>query len=118
MMSGGLARRGAQPLFGGARWLSTAAAAPQQPAPPANTHAAGAVPSTGANARHRNIRISPRKLNDLCRLVRGLPLEDAVAQMSLHRSPKAIYIRKCLQTARNNAVNNYNLNGGRLVVCA
>mmetsp|Transcript_31339 Transcript_31339/g.76447 ORF Transcript_31339/g.76447 Transcript_31339/m.76447 type:complete len:257 (-) Transcript_31339:278-1048(-) len=67
-------------------------------------------------ARRKNIRISPRKLNEIARLVRGLSAEEALIQLRLSSRPKAKYIMDAIENAVNNGINNFNMDPTRLVV--
>ncbi len=67
-------------------------------------------------AYHKNMRISPRKLNDICRLVRGLSCEEAMIQMHLSDKPKAVFVEKAIKNAVTNGVNNFNMDASRLFV--
>ena len=64
------------PAGGGA-----AAAAGASPLGPAPVSLAGGEVSTLARAIARGISISPRKLNDFAKVVRGLPIQDALIQV-------------------------------------
>ncbi|GAB5359235.1 hypothetical protein AAMO2058_000526900 [Amorphochlora amoebiformis] len=69
-----------------------------------------------AVARRKNLRISPRKLNDICRLVRGLSCAEAIAQMKLSDRPKAKFVEKVIAAAITNGINNFNMDAERLYV--
>lgn len=67
-------------------------------------------------AHQKFIRQTPRKLRLVADLVRGMSVDQAMAQ--LNHSPKraASTIKHVLTQAQNNAVNNNQLNPGSLVV--
>ncbi len=71
---------------------------------------------TEAMAYARSIRVSPRKLNLVGRLIYGMPVAKALVQLQF--SPKAIAkdVRQLLLSAIANAENNHNLDIDRLVV--
>lgn len=69
-----------------------------------------------AMARHRHIKMSPRKLNDICRPIRGLSVEEALIQTHLNIKPKSIFVENAIKNARNNAVNNFNMDPNRLYI--
>ena len=66
--------------------------------------------------RHRNIQITPTKLNDICRLVRGLAAYEAMAQCALSPKKKARLVGACIRTALTAGVNNFQMNADRLYV--
>ena len=69
-----------------------------------------------AMAVARRLRTSARKLNLVAGLIRGLPVEKALAQLKF--SPRRISgeVKKVLESAIANAENNHNLDVDRLVV--
>lgn len=69
-----------------------------------------------AMAVARRLRTSSRKLNLVARLLRGLPAEKALAQLSF--SPRRISreVKQVLESAIANAENNHNLDVDRLIV--
>lgn len=69
-----------------------------------------------ALARHRNIALGVKKMSELARLVRGLSCEESIIQMSLSDKKHSVFVKKCIQNAVNNAVNNLGLDAHRLVV--
>lgn len=71
---------------------------------------------TEAGAYARSLRVSPRKLNLVARLICGMPVAKALVQLQF--SPKAIAkdVRQLLLSAIANAENNHNLDIDRLVV--
>ena len=64
----------------------------------------------------RRLRTSSRKLNLVAQLIRGLPAEKALVQLSF--SPRRISreVKRVLESAIANAENNHNLDVDRLVV--
>lgn len=68
------------------------------------------------NARLRRLRTSPRKLNDVARLIRRLPASEALVQLEFCRRRIAKDVRKCLVSAIANAENNFNMNIDALYV--
>ena len=69
-----------------------------------------------AMAVARRLRTGARKLNLVAGLIRGLPVEKALAQLKF--SPRRISgeVKKVLESAIANAENNHNLDVDRLVV--
>jgi large subunit ribosomal protein L22 len=64
----------------------------------------------------RSIRTSPRKLNEVCGLIRGRGAETAMAELSFCKRKVAEDVRKVLQSAIANAENNHQLDVDRLYV--
>jgi len=69
-----------------------------------------------AQAVARNLRVSPRKLNLVAGLIRGKPVDAAIADLEFSRKRIAKDVRKCLQSAIANAENNHELDIDDLVV--
>ena len=69
-----------------------------------------------AMAVARRLRTGARKLNLVAQLIRGLPAEKALVQLSF--SPRRISreVKRVLESAIANAENNHNLDVDRLVV--
>ena len=69
-----------------------------------------------AMAVARRLRTGSRKLNLVAQMIRGLPVEKALAQLAF--SPRRISgeVRRVLESAIANAENNHNLDVDRLVV--
>ena len=69
-----------------------------------------------AMAVARRLRTGSRKLNLVAQMIRGLPVEKALAQLTF--SPRRISgeVRRVLESAIANAENNHNLDVDRLVV--
>lgn len=69
-----------------------------------------------AQAVLRNVRTSPIKLNYVARLIRGLPVNEALAQLTFNNRRISNDVKKTLQSAIANAENNHNLNIDNLIV--
>lgn len=64
----------------------------------------------------RSLRVSPRKLNLVAQLIRGLDVQDALAQLTFSRKAISKEVKKALQSGIANAENNHNLDVDRLFV--
>ena len=64
----------------------------------------------------RNLRVSPQKLNEVARMIRGTSASKALALLSFSRRRIAGDVKKTLMSAIANAENNHNLDVDRLVV--
>ena len=73
-------------------------------------------PHATARAVRREAKGSPKKFNDVCRLVRGLSVDDAVAQCALSPKKYADVVRKVILSAAANATNNHDLDREKLLV--
>ena len=71
---------------------------------------------TEAQAKIRNLRISPQKLGLVTAAIRGRPVDEALITLANSRRRIAGDVRKCLQSAIANAENNHELDVDRLVV--
>lgn len=69
-----------------------------------------------APASRRNIPISPQKLNDICRMVRGVNVQEALIQLKLSQKKKAFYVAQVIATAASHGVNTHNMERTRLYV--
>ncbi|KAI7841487.1 hypothetical protein COHA_004880 [Chlorella ohadii] len=69
-----------------------------------------------SRAHARSLTISPQKLNDFAKVVRGLHIEDALIQCEISPKKSAGLVRKVLLSARANATNNLGLDESRLRV--
>jgi large subunit ribosomal protein L22 len=69
-----------------------------------------------AMAKARLLRTSPRKLNLVAQLIRGMKASDALNQLSFSRRGIARDVKKVLLSAIANAENNHDLDVDRLVV--
>ncbi|MHA7871995.1 MAG: 50S ribosomal protein L22 [Hyphococcus sp.] len=74
------------------------------------------VGDTEAMAKGRMIRTSPQKLNLVAQMIRGLPAEKALAELSFSRKRVAQHVKKVLESAIANAENNHDLDIDALVV--
>ena len=73
-------------------------------------------PHAKVRAVRREAKGSPKKFNDVCRLVRGLSVDDAVAQCALSPKKYADVVRKVILSAAANATNNHDLDREKLLV--
>ena len=69
-----------------------------------------------AKAVTRSIRISPRKLNELATIIRGMKVDKALAELTFSRRRIAKDVKKTLESAIANAENNHDLDINNLVV--
>lgn len=69
-----------------------------------------------ASASLQSVRISPRKLNLVAELIRGLKAETALAELTFSNKRISQYVKKLLESAIANAENNYQLDVDRLYV--
>ena len=69
-----------------------------------------------ARAEGRNIRVSPRKVNLVAQMIRGLGAQPAMAALTFSKRRAANDVKKVLQAAIANAENNHSLDVDRLVV--
>jgi large subunit ribosomal protein L22 len=69
-----------------------------------------------ARAVARNLRVSPRKLNLVAGLIRGKPVDAAIADLEFSRKRIAQDVKKCVMSAVANAENNHGLDVNDLVV--
>ena len=74
------------------------------------------VAENEAYAMARSIRTSPRKLNEVCGLIRGRGAETALAELSFCKRKVADDVRKVLQSAIANAENNEGADVDRLCI--
>ena len=68
------------------------------------------------HAKARFVRMSPRKVRLVIDVVRGLPLERALAQLSLMKKEAAEPVYKLIQSAAANAEHNFNIDRTTLFV--
>jgi large subunit ribosomal protein L22 len=71
---------------------------------------------TEAKAVVNRLRISPRKLNLVAGLIRGMDVNTALTQLSFSSKRIADDVKKALQSAIANAENNHNLSVDTLYV--
>ncbi|MFT3872825.1 MAG: 50S ribosomal protein L22 [Nocardioides sp.] len=72
----------------------------------------------GAFASARYVRITPMKARRVVDLVRGLPVDDALAVLSFAPQSAAKTVYKVLESAIANAETTEDLDGGDLIVAA
>lgn len=63
-----------------------------------------------------NVGQAPRKVSLVASLVRGRTVEDALVILSHVPKRAALPVKKAIESARSNAVNNHNLESGSLVI--
>jgi large subunit ribosomal protein L22 len=71
---------------------------------------------TQAMAMAKVMRVSPRKLNLVAQMIRGLNVDQALAQLTFSRRQIAANVKDVLLSAIANAENNHDLDVDRLVV--
>ena len=69
-----------------------------------------------SKAVHNRLRVSPIKLNVVCKAIRGMKAADAVVQLEFMSKRVAREVKKCVQSAIANAENNHNLDIDSLVI--
>ncbi|MBL8570103.1 MAG: 50S ribosomal protein L22 [Phreatobacter sp.] len=82
----------------------------------AKTATPRALKDNEAKAIARMLRVSPRKLNLVAALIRGKPVETALADLEFSRKRISGDVKKCLESAIANAENNHDLDVDDLVV--
>ncbi|MBV8939187.1 MAG: 50S ribosomal protein L22 [Alphaproteobacteria bacterium] len=75
-----------------------------------------ALAANEAKAEIRHLRISPRKLNLVAGLIRGMEVGSALSQLTFSSKRIAADVKKGLQSAIANAENNHGLNVDSLYV--
>jgi large subunit ribosomal protein L22 len=75
-----------------------------------------ALSENEALAVARLLRTSPRKLNLVAQMIRGMPADQALNQLTFSRRRIAREVRKVLLSAVANAENNHDLDVDRLVI--
>ena len=75
-----------------------------------------ALPANEAKAVINHLRTSPRKLNLVAGMIRGMDVGTALTQLAFSEKRIAVEVRKALQSAVANAENNHNLNVDSLYV--
>ena len=75
-----------------------------------------ALADNEARAITRNLRVSPRKLNEVASIIRGKKVEKALADLTFSRRRIAVDVKKTLESAIANAENNHDLDINGLVV--
>ena len=69
-----------------------------------------------ARAVGRMLRVSPRKLNEVAREIRGCSVAEATTRLTGSRRRIALTVRKVLDSAVANAENNFGMEVDRLMV--
>ena len=69
-----------------------------------------------AMAKGRMVRTSPQKLNLVAQLIRGKPVEKALAELTFSQKRVSQNVKKVLESAIANAENNHDLDIDSLVV--
>ncbi len=82
----------------------------------AKTATARKVADNQAQASLKALRGGPQKLNLIAGLIRGLPVEEALKQLTFSKKANARDVKKLLQSAVANAENNHDLDVDRLFV--
>lgn len=77
---------------------------------------ASALEANETKAVINRLRISPRKLNLVCGMIRGMDVASAITQLTFSSKRIAQDVKKGLQSAVANAENNHNLNVDELYV--
>lgn len=72
--------------------------------------------ATEAKAVINRLRTSPRKLNLVAGMIRGMSVGAALTQLAFSEKRIAVEVKKALQSAVANAENNHNLNVDSLYV--
>ncbi|CAM6047156.1 unnamed protein product [Sphagnum compactum] len=90
----------------------------QAPAPTSSVAGSpkAAVAKKQSQAVLTMIKQSPKKVNLVAELVRGMRVDDALMQMAVSPKRAAKVVAKVVHSARANAVHNYGLNKDRLIV--
>ncbi|MEO0760675.1 MAG: 50S ribosomal protein L22 [Pseudomonadota bacterium] len=74
------------------------------------------VAENEAMAMNRMLKTSPQKLNLVAGMIRGMPVEKALAALTFSKRRIAADVKKTLQSAIANAENNHGLDVDELVV--
>ena len=74
------------------------------------------LPDNEAQAVARLLKVSPQKLNLVAGLIRGKPVETALAELAFSKRRIAGDVKKVLQSAVANAENNHDLDVDNLIV--
>lgn len=69
-----------------------------------------------AKSVYKKMRTSPRKLLLVANLIKGMPVFDAIQQLSFLKRRIAGQVKKCLVSAVANAEHNHGLNVDRLII--
>lgn len=71
---------------------------------------------TEAKAKVLGLKVTPRKVRLVIDLVRGKDVDEAISLLTLVHKEAAPYIIKLINSAKSNAVNNFNMNEDKLYV--
>ena len=74
------------------------------------------VAENEAMAMNRMLKTSPQKLNLVAGMIRGMPVDKALAALTFSKKRIAADVKKTLQSAVANAENNHGLDVDELVV--
>lgn len=74
------------------------------------------IAANEAMAVNRMLRTSPQKLNLVAAMIRGKPVDKALAMLTFSKRRIAVDVKKTLQSAVANAENNHGLDVDELVV--
>ena len=74
------------------------------------------VADNEAMSKLRMLKTSPQKLNLVAGLIRGKKVDRALNDLSFSKKRIAADVKKCLQSAIENAENNHNLDVDELVI--
>ena len=74
------------------------------------------LPDTSASATLRMLRVSPRKLNLVAKMIRGVPVQNALDALAFSPKRIATDVKKTLMSAIANAENNHHLDIDALYV--
>ena len=74
------------------------------------------VAENEAMAKTRMLRVSPQKLNLVAASIRGMPVNDALNELTFSKKRIAQDVKKTLQSAIANAENNHDLDVDELIV--
>jgi len=69
-----------------------------------------------ARARGVSLPISPKKMSEILRRIRGFSAREAIIQLRLAKSLNANYVAAVIGSAVRNAVHNHSMNQSRLLV--
>jgi ribosomal protein L22 len=69
-----------------------------------------------SHGKRENVRCSPRKMSEICRMVRGLSVEEALIQLQFSQKRNAKYLAFTINSAATAGVNNFFMDRDRLVI--
>ncbi len=64
----------------------------------------------------KDVGVSARKMRQVCDLVKGKKVDEALALLKFTPTPRALIVAKCVKSAAANAENNFQLTPGDLRV--